>query len=121
MKVGSSCQLPPGRSYQLIAARPREPAHLHLDVGFARDAGGEEAPNSAADEVHRAGWFSLADVAELDTFRLGLSDQPNRRLNAAPTLLPAKNCRVRCTIAVRSSSPKASRRLPSISASMASI
>ncbi|WHE37218.1 NUDIX domain-containing protein [Microbacterium sp. BDGP8] len=60
--------LPTSMSYQLIPERPGEPAHIHLDMAFVLDVTGEETVNFAADEVHGAGWFSLADVMELDTF-----------------------------------------------------
>lgn len=60
--------LPTSMSYQLIPERPGEPAHIHLDMAFVLDATGEETVDFAADEVHGAGWFSLADIEELDTF-----------------------------------------------------
>ncbi|MDD7930266.1 NUDIX hydrolase [Microbacterium thalli] len=60
--------LPLSMSYQLIPERPGEPAHIHMDMAFALDVVGDETIDAAEAEVHAAGWFSLDELQELDTF-----------------------------------------------------
>ncbi|MGL4339605.1 MAG: NUDIX hydrolase [Rhodoglobus sp.] len=60
---------PVSMSYQLIPARPHEPAHIHMDMAFVLV---EEAAQVAIDpdlrEVNAAGWFTLVDIERLDAF-----------------------------------------------------
>lgn len=61
---------PLSMSYQLIPARAHEPAHIHIDMGFLLVEDATVATRVKADirEVSDAGWFSLAEIEQLDSF-----------------------------------------------------
>lgn len=60
---------PMSMSYQLIAARPNEEAHIHMDMAFLlkQDPQHDELDINTR-EVTAAGWFSLEEIELLEVF-----------------------------------------------------
>lgn len=75
--------------YELIPATAKEEEHMHIDFSYLMEAD-EQAVTMALDEIDNAGWFSLEQVVELNTFdsvkkicRSIMNDMPGRSITSA--------------------------------------